>query len=116
KVKQDVGGLRDDELAGSQERRRIRRAQRARVVHELHHRLDATLAAARHVDVIGAGLLEREPDELAATLNVRPIVGFVAHRAVSPVLSCSPDGAQATSGTGTPAFAKRSTRATSYFL
>ena len=44
-------------------------------------RLDRRAAAlASDVDVVGTGLFEREPDELAATLDGRPIVELVAHR------------------------------------
>ncbi len=28
----------------------------------------------RHIDIVGAGFLEREPDELAAPLDLRPVV------------------------------------------
>ena len=79
-IEQDVGGLADDELAGLEERRRERRARDARAVDELHHRRHAALAApARHVDIVGARLFQREPDELAAPLDRRPVIEFVAH-------------------------------------
>ena len=68
------------ELAGAQERRGERRARDARAVDELHHRRHAALAApARHIDVVGAGFFQREAHELAAPLDRRPVVEFVAH-------------------------------------
>ena len=79
-IEQDVGGLADDELAGLEERRRERRARDARAVDELHHRRHAALAApARHVDIVGAGLFQRQAHELAAPLDRRPVVELVAH-------------------------------------
>src|SRR5262245_2051063 len=68
-VEQDVRGLGDDELAGLEERRRERGTLRARVVEQLLHRGYAAFAGtARHVDVVGARLFQRQADELAATL------------------------------------------------
>jgi hypothetical protein len=43
------------------------------------HRIDAR-AAARDIDIVGSSLLQRQPDELAATLDFRPIVELVAHQ------------------------------------
>ena len=78
------------ELAGAQERRGERRARDARTVDELHHRRHAALAApARHIDVVGAGVFQREAHELAAPLDRRPVVEFVAH------LSAPMDGQRA---------------------
>src|SRR5262249_57942682 len=79
-VKQDVGGLGDDELAGLEERRRKRRTRAASTLDECHHRGNAALAGpARHVDVVGARLLQCEADELAAALDRRPAIELVAH-------------------------------------
>ena len=50
----------------------------ALVLDDLHHRRFAAFAA-RNVDVIGASLLEREPDEFAAALNRRPVIKQIAH-------------------------------------
>src|SRR5262245_26869898 len=83
-IEQDVGGLADHELAGAQERWRERRAFDALSVDELHHRRHAAFATARHVDIVGAGLLQRQPHELAAPLDRRPVVELVAHR-TSPI-------------------------------
>src|SRR5262249_14075621 len=78
--KQDVGGLADDPLARLEERWRKRRMRAASALDEFHHRGNAALAApARHVDVVGARLLQRETDELAAPLDRRPVIEFVAH-------------------------------------
>ena len=48
------------------------------------HRGDALAGAmaSGDVDVIGAGVLEREADELAAPLQARPVEEFVGHRAL----------------------------------
>jgi len=80
-IKQDVGGLADDELAGLEERRRKRRTCAASGLDEFHHRGNAALAGpARHVDVVGARLLQCEADELASALDRRPVIELVAHR------------------------------------
>ena len=76
-IEQDVRGLRDDVLAGFQDRRRERRMLFALALHEGDVRLAAALA--RDVDIVGAGLLQREADEFAAPLDGRPVIEFVAH-------------------------------------
>src|SRR5262249_56086455 len=79
-VEEDVGGLADDELAGLEERRRKRRTRVASTFDEFHHRGNAALAGpARHVDVVGARLLQCEANELAAPLDRRPVIELVAH-------------------------------------
>ena len=79
-IEKNVGGLRDDEAAGFQKRRRIGRARGALVFKKLHHCRHAAFAGtAGNVDVVGAGLFERQPDELAAALNGRPVVKLIAH-------------------------------------
>ena len=40
----------------------------------------ALASPARHVDIVGAGLFQRQPDELAATLDRGPVIELVAHR------------------------------------
>src|SRR5499427_2094225 len=79
-VEEDVGGLADDELAGLEERRRKRRTRAASTLDEFHHRGNAALAGpTRHVDVVGARLLQCEADELAAPLDRRPVIELIAH-------------------------------------
>src|SRR5262245_25994749 len=79
-VEEDVGGLADDELAGLEERRRKRWTRAASTLDEFHHGGNAALAApARHVDIVGARLLQRQADELAAALDRRPVIELVAH-------------------------------------
>ena len=69
-IEQDIRGLRDDELAGFEERRRKRRPRAALVVDDFHHRRHAGFAfAARDIDIVGAGFFQRQPDELAASLD-----------------------------------------------
>ena len=82
---EDVRGLRHDGAPDPHERRR--EGQRAPLlpVEEVQHRRRAALRP-RDVDVVGAGLLEREADELAAALDHRPVVevdaqaGLLRHR------------------------------------
>ena len=40
---------------------------------------DSPSALARDVDIVGAGLLEREPDEFAPPLDGRPVIQLVSH-------------------------------------
>ena len=75
-IEQDVGGLPDHEFARFEERRRERR--RAARLHHLRHRAHAALA--RHIGVIGAGLLQREADIFAASLDLRPVIKLITHR------------------------------------
>src|SRR5262249_52750436 len=80
-----VGGLGDDELAGLEERRRKWRTRAASTLDEFHHRGNAALAGpARHVDIVGARLLQRQADELAAALDRRPVIELVAHGEAVP--------------------------------
>src|SRR5262245_9060334 len=89
-IQQNVGGLADHQLAGAQERRRKGWPFDPVSVDELHHRRHAALAAARHVDIVGAGLLQGQPHELAAALDRRPVVELVAHRSdLTPPLSAA---------------------------
>src|SRR5262249_50162922 len=83
-IEEDVGGLREPQFAGLEERRRERRRCHAAAAHQIHHVVFA-LAVTRDVDVIGARLLEREPHELAAALDLRPVIELIAHR---PPLAC----------------------------
>ncbi len=73
-VVQDQRGLRDDQRAGAQERRR----KHLVALHLQHHRLHAPRPA-RDIDVIGARVLEREADEFAPPLDARPVVELVFH-------------------------------------
>jgi len=77
KPEQDVRDLRDGELAGAQERRCVRRAL-LRAAHNGKHRLHAALTA-RDVLVGRARVLERQPHEFTAALDLRPVVELVAH-------------------------------------
>ena len=67
-IQQDVGGLADDDVAGFQERRRKRR------VRGFRRRVSRIIAAmpsprARDVDVVGAGIFQRQAHEFAASLD-----------------------------------------------
>ena len=69
---QDVGGLADQQIASLQVGRRERRAAHSLVFQEVHQRRQTHAAvrrAARDIDIIGAGLLQRQPDEFAAPLD-----------------------------------------------
>jgi hypothetical protein len=76
-IEQDVGGLGDHELACLEERRRERRRAVARL-HHLHHRRHAIVP--RYVVIGRAGILQREADIFAASLDHRPVIELVAHR------------------------------------
>src|SRR6185369_1979938 len=77
-IKKDVGGLADQKLAGFQDRRRERRRRRLSLQHG--KQLVAPAAAApRDVDIVGARLFQSETDELAAPLDLRPVVKLVLH-------------------------------------
>src|SRR5438132_1236231 len=80
-VEEDVRGLGDQQLAGAQERRRERRSLDRRALQQTLHRPHAARTA-RNVDVIGARVLEREADELAAALNGGPVIERVSHRII----------------------------------
>ena len=79
---EDVGGLRHDGITDLHERRRERQRTRLLAPEEPHHRRHAALGS-RDVDIVGAGFLEQEADELAAALDRRPVVELDAHRQVS---------------------------------
>src|SRR5262245_32528861 len=76
-IKEDVRGLTDQESASLQERRREWWTFLALAFEQRHDRTIAALPA--DVDVISARLLEREPDVFAASLDLRPVVEFIAH-------------------------------------
>src|SRR2546422_2094828 len=80
-VEEDVRGLGDQQLTGAQERRRERRSLDGRALEHVLHRLHAARTA-RNVEVIGARVLEREADELAAPLDGRPVIERVSHRII----------------------------------
>ena len=77
---EDVGDLGDHPRAGHQERRR----ERARTVAlAVEKRLQGGVAVdARDIDIGGAGVLERQPHELAASLDAGPVVKPVGHGAL----------------------------------
>src|ERR1700730_11166939 len=83
-IQQDIGGLPDHEWACLQKGRRERR-DAALCLHHPHHRRNPAWAAC-DVDVIGAGLLQREADIFTAALNGRPVIEFIAHR--QPFVLC----------------------------
>src|SRR5262245_28968994 len=76
-IEQDVRGLADQEPASLEERRRERRVFLALAVEQRHDRTISALAP--NVEVIGARLLEREPDVFAAPLNLGPVIELIAH-------------------------------------
>src|SRR6267143_2619139 len=80
-VEQDVRGLGDQQLARAQDRRRERRSLDRRALQHLLHRSHAAHTT-RNIDVIGARVLEREANELAAALDGRPVIELVFHRII----------------------------------
>ena len=77
-VKQDVGGLRDQPLARPENRGCKWRMYFTLARQQPFDR--RTAAFASDVNVLGARLFKRKTDELATTLDRRPIVKLVAHR------------------------------------
>ena len=76
-IEQDIGRLADDPLAIAQEGRGEGGRGDVRAVPQAHQFAGAALA--RHVDIVGAGLLQRQSDEFAAPLDARPVVQLVGH-------------------------------------
>ena len=78
---QDRGNLRNDLATGLQERRREGlRAFAVALQERLHHRI---AVHPRHVDVVGAGILQRQAHELAAALDAGPVIQRVLHGSAS---------------------------------
>ena len=99
-VKQNIGGLRDHQLACFEKRRRKRRAFVASTVHHREHAVHAA-GFARDIVIGRAGIFKREPDEFAAALNFRPIEQLIAHR--SPQAGSAPRRRELGSPPGTTA-------------
>ena len=79
-IDQDVGDMRDDDLAVAQERRREReRAAASSAEASSSPRRRAPPFVAGDVDVGRPRLLQREPDELAAPLDFGPVEELVSH-------------------------------------
>src|SRR2546422_11178815 len=76
---ENIGGLRNQELAGFQKRRSKRWMFQRRLFEELHDPGTAKIRIARDVDVIRAGIFQRKANELAAALNGWLIVQFITH-------------------------------------
>ncbi len=80
-IVENVGDMRDDDLAVAQERRREGRLRRAAFEfrrHALHAAPGPVLP--RDIDIRGAGRFEREAHKLAAPLDAWPIVELIRHR------------------------------------
>ena len=84
---QDVGRLANDEPTGLQKRRCERRMRDAFAVQKAHQRRDteALAALACNIHVVRASVLEREPHELAATLDLWPVKKPIRHTATPRV-------------------------------
>src|SRR5437870_13419196 len=82
---EDVRGLRNHQLAGFQERRRERGILHGAAFQKAHHGGHAPLRETADVHVVRAGVLQREPDKLAAALYLGPVIQLVEHVS-SPVL------------------------------
>src|SRR5262249_1049001 len=76
---QYVRGLRDGNPARLQKRRRIGRARRPPVRHELRHGRQPGFAAPRNIDVISAGFFQRQANKLTAALDRWPVVELITH-------------------------------------
>ncbi len=78
---QDRGDLCNDLAARLQEwRREGLRTFTAAIEKRLHHRI---AVHPRHVDVVGAGIFQRQAHELATALDAGPVVQRVLHGRVS---------------------------------
>jgi hypothetical protein len=77
----DIGRLRNDPPAGTKERRCERRTRQAGILQQVQHRLHVL---AGHIHVVGAGGLQRQADEFAASLDRRPVEELVLHRGHPP--------------------------------
>jgi hypothetical protein len=75
---QDSRNLRDDRTIDADEGRRKRRVQDGRALQSIEQLRHAVLATG-HINIIGTGGFECEPDEFAPTLYVGPIVEFDLH-------------------------------------
>ncbi|EGE61051.1 hypothetical protein RHECNPAF_1260029 [Rhizobium etli CNPAF512] len=78
-IKQDVGDMRDYQLAILQEGWREGNMRFAFAFHDIEHGTGAAAGLTGDVDVIGAGFLQRKPDEFTATLDAVPIIKLIGH-------------------------------------
>jgi hypothetical protein len=81
-IKQDGGGLANQDISIPQERRRKRRIGDVVSLQKSHEGLLAAACINRvtgYVDVVRACLFQCQPDELAAPLNAGPVVEFIGH-------------------------------------
>jgi len=83
-IQQDVGGLGNHPIAGLEKRRRERQMFDSSAIKKTHRRREALAAPrkTRHIHVVGARLLEREPHEFATALYAGPVVELIAHTKV----------------------------------
>src|SRR3954463_5439670 len=86
-VKQDIGSLGDDQLAGPEKRRRKRRARKLWIIQKALHRRHTASGAPRDVYIACTRLFQGEPDEFASTRNGRPVIKFIAHRYLLKVVT-----------------------------
>src|SRR5215469_3207407 len=77
-VEQNIGNLRDHQFAGLEEWWRERRVLVPPASHHCHHAIHAT-GFARHIVIGRSGVLKREPDKFAASLNLRPVKQLITH-------------------------------------
>ena len=79
-IVENVGDMRDDDLAVAQERRREGGLRRAAFEHRRHALYAAPgPALPRDIDIRRAGRFEREAHKLAAPLEARPVVELIRH-------------------------------------
>src|SRR5688572_14406114 len=76
---ENVGGLRNQEIAGSQKWRSKRWMFQRRVFKEFHDPGTSEVRIARHVDIIRSGIFQCQANELAAPLDGWLIVQFILH-------------------------------------
>src|SRR5215475_2427900 len=76
--KQDIGDLRDDQLACLEERWSKWRALVAHAVQHGHHAVHAARFA-RYIAVTRASVFKRKPHKFAAALDFRPVKELIPH-------------------------------------
>src|SRR5271169_4423045 len=78
-IEENVGGLTDQQLSGSEKRRGEGRVFDLLAVEQAQH-LALPTRRPGDIDIVGPSLLERQADELAAPLDPVPVIELVPHR------------------------------------
>jgi hypothetical protein len=82
-IEQDVGGLPDQQRPCLQKGWSKGRTGDLFAIEQAHH-LGFTARLSGDIDIVGAGLFQRHPNEFTSSLNRRPIIQLVSHLALDP--------------------------------